>query len=115
MTQDLTQITTPFGLLDVETQNALKAAFLDGKEIQFYTYEGFWKTMGRNPIWSKIATYRVKPAPVTVSTWCNVYPWGVACSCATREDADEFRGADRIAVLRIDNTDGELTFHKEDV
>ena len=113
MTQDLTKITTPFGLLAVEAQNALKAAFLDEKELQFYSNEGFWKTIGGDPLWSTGTTYRVKPAPVTVSMWSNVYPDGCGCSCDSRKMADRVASTRRIAVLRVDITDGEVTFHKE--
>lgn len=113
MTQDLTKITTPFGMLDGGTQNALKAAFLDEKELQFYGNEGFWKTIGGDPSWFKGTVYRVKPEPVTVSMWANVYPDGCGCSHDSRKMADRGASTRRIAVLRIDITDGEVTFHKE--
>ena len=113
MTQDLTKITTPFGLLDAETQQALKAAYADGHTIQNFITPGEWSDINYEPIWSIVSTYRVKPAPVTVSKWTNVYPWGVGCSYECRNRADKAASKRRLAVLRVDITDGKVTFHKE--
>lgn len=119
MTQDLTKITTPFGLLDVETQKALKAAFINGHTIQNFITPGEWNDINYEPIWSIISTYRVKPAPVTVSKWSNVYSRGVGGSYDSRKAADSAADSavsiKRLAVLRIDITDGEVTFHKEGI
>jgi hypothetical protein len=55
---DLTAIATPFGLLDRETQEALKAH--DGP-FEMYFGEGWveWNS----PEWGNTCVYRVKPAP----------------------------------------------------
>ena len=60
---DLTKITTPFGLLDAETQRALKS---HGGPWEFAAPENNWSWMtvgGSMPIWSRLKVYRVKPAP----------------------------------------------------
>lgn len=56
MTQDLTKITTPFGLLDAETQEALRA---HGGPYQWW--QGVWEDI--EPNWVGTMTYRVKPQP----------------------------------------------------
>jgi hypothetical protein len=55
---DLTAITTPFGLLDAATQEALRA---HGGPYEVFTPRGFETAM--ECAWSKTCTYRVKPAP----------------------------------------------------
>ena len=55
----LTAITTPFGLLDRETQEALKA---HGGPLQFLNFDGKWQTSDVMD-WYANSTYRVKPAP----------------------------------------------------
>ena len=57
---DLTKITTPFGLLDEETQEALRNC--DGP------WEVFWETQWRliqKPNWSSAFAYRQTPLPTT--------------------------------------------------
>lgn len=56
---DLTAITTPFGLLDRETQEALKA---HGGPYEIYGMFGLWEKRP-DPAWAVDCTYRVKPAP----------------------------------------------------
>lgn len=56
---DLTAITTPFGLLDRETQEALKA---HGGPWEFFDNSGSWDELDA-PAWQKNFTYRVKSAP----------------------------------------------------
>jgi hypothetical protein len=56
---DLTKITTPFGLLDTETQEALKA---HGGPYESYDLSWVWRAVGE-PSWQKHLAYRVKPAP----------------------------------------------------
>jgi hypothetical protein len=53
---DLTKITTPFGLLDKETQAALKAH--EG-EIEIYYYVNGWRVV--SPSFFITSTYRAKP------------------------------------------------------
>lgn len=57
---DLTKITTPFGLLDPETQAALKAH--DGP-IEIFDYYGEWGAVNRVNYWQENSTYRVKLTP----------------------------------------------------
>lgn len=60
--QDLTKITTPFGLLDKETQEALNS--YKGK-IQVYLGQKGWvdKYGALDPLWLDF-TYRAKPEPL---------------------------------------------------
>jgi hypothetical protein len=62
---DITAITTPFGLLDADTQKALKAH--DGP-IQRYSDDGEW-VPADNPYWYPGNAYRVKPAPPQPREW----------------------------------------------
>lgn len=55
---DLTKITTPFGLLDDETQKALKA---HGGPYEWYASIDGW--IEWSPNWDYPNTYRVKPSP----------------------------------------------------
>jgi hypothetical protein len=62
---DLTKITTPYGLLDKDTQEALKTAHSLGKTIQIFDILGKWSEVC-NPKFDVALAYRVKPEPVTV-------------------------------------------------
>ena len=69
---DLTNITTPFGLLNETTQEALK------------THEGPWEmydiggwTLNPKPMWSKCRVYRVKRMPVVVKQKVHQALWGI--------------------------------------
>ena len=116
MTQDLTQITTPFGLLDAETRSAIKAAFNDGKELQHYASCGYWADVTWVPYWSNGSTYRVKPETVTVSKWSNIYHSGIGGAYSSREDADIASSSlSALAVLRIDYTGDKVTAHIEEL
>jgi hypothetical protein len=55
---DLTKITTPFGLLDKETQERLKAHGGPYEMVQIDGWQ-FWDY----PTWTPYMTYRVKPKP----------------------------------------------------
>ncbi len=78
MTVDLTKITTPFGLLDAETQEALKA-----HGGPYECYYGEWEGLDW-PAWDWRTTYRVKPQPPKPRECWVVYhgasgdPWGGA-------------------------------------
>lgn len=62
MTIDLTNITSPFGLLDVETQAQLLAA--RKAKMRFEWYNGFgWVSHDLAPF-SKTGTYRLAPGQV---------------------------------------------------
>ena len=63
---DLTKIREPFGLLDDETQAALKA---HGGPYEMFSARG-WAEV--TPAWTKNLTYRAKPQPPRKT----VYPWG---------------------------------------
>ena len=56
---DLTKITTPFGLLDAGTQEALKA---HGGPWECYDIASNWASCPA-PAWVHSSTYRVKSAP----------------------------------------------------
>lgn len=62
---DLTAIKTPFGLLDRETQEALKA---HGGQYEYYDVWDAWET-SEAPVWVDRTTYRVKPAPPKPREW----------------------------------------------
>ncbi len=62
---DLTKITTPFGLLDAETQEALKA---HGGPWEYYSQDGDWRPMLGSP-GCLSDTCRVKPAPPKPREW----------------------------------------------
>lgn len=65
MTQDLTKITTPFGLLDAETQEALRAH--GGPYQTWYGDEIGWHD--HKPSWGGAYAYRVKPQPPKPREW----------------------------------------------
>ncbi|MDD9727200.1 hypothetical protein PVV74_17200 [Roseovarius sp. SK2] len=71
-TVDLTAITTPFGLLDEETQAALKE---HGGPYEFFHGDACWLSVAGSPLWVGATTYRAKPAPkvetVTVERFYN--------------------------------------------
>ncbi len=75
---DLTKIEKPFGLLDAQTQEALRA-WPHG--VEFFNNVGRWRD-ALAPDWSSGLTYRAKPAPVTPRVaYVNYYsdrvdPWG---------------------------------------
>ena len=64
---DLTKITTPFGLLDDETQAALMAYVNDGGAVQRYTAVGEWLDYDFEPEFYHNVTYRAKP--LTLPKW----------------------------------------------
>lgn len=72
-TPDLTSITTPFGLLDEPTQEALRA---HGGPYEAFGWVGF---VACDPQWKNTITYRVKPYPVrkTVRTEANMTDSGL--------------------------------------
>ena len=61
---DLTKITTPFGLLDAETQGAMKA---HGGPYEFWSGEGWNYTDYCNNDWA--IAHRVKPTPPKPREW----------------------------------------------
>lgn len=71
---DLTTITTPYGLLDADTQKALREH--EGV-IEVYYRDGLWRSIS-DPEWSLPCTYRVRPEPPKPREWwikdCIAYP-----------------------------------------
>lgn len=70
---DLTKITTPFGLLDAETQEALRA---HGGPYECWFVEE-WEEL-ECPGWDWMRVYRVKPQPPKPREWwivggCEAY------------------------------------------
>jgi hypothetical protein len=63
---DLTQITTPFGLLDAETREALEA---HSGPIECYTLNGRWQELTWDFDWIDQHVYRVKPEPAKPREW----------------------------------------------
>jgi len=93
---DLYNITTPFGLLDAETQAALKAH--RGK-IEYYGCDGSWIFIP-SPAWLKYSVYRAKKKPLEF--WVNEYKncaFGLAYS--TKEKADHAGGASRTRCIHV--------------
>lgn len=74
--QDLTKITTPFGLLDKETQGALRSH--EGP-IEYYNGLNWGEVARKN--WSNTGTYRAKREPMTI--WVNEYECGTLGRCHT--------------------------------
>lgn len=76
---DLTAITTPFGLLDRETQEALKA---HGGPYERFTALGNWVDLDL-PEWVPGHAYRVKTAPPKPrERWLRIGPNGEFITCA---------------------------------
>lgn len=69
---DLTKITTPFGLLDPETQEALKA---HGGPYEYYSLQGWFPASFAISL-SPHLVFRVKPQPLTKPSidWSHVAP-----------------------------------------
>jgi hypothetical protein len=59
---DLTKLTTPFALLNAETQNALENHI---GQLEFCNAgtEWEWFPVAGKPLWCRSNVYRVKPAP----------------------------------------------------
>lgn len=66
------KLTTPFGLLDKETQDALRA-WPHGCEV--YNFREAWLEVN-NPSWVDAHTYRARPAPAVPDSidWTHVAP-----------------------------------------
>ena len=67
MFDDLTKVNVPFGLLDRDTQEALKA---HGGPWEYFGCAGEWfDVMDNDPLWTSELAYRVKPAPPKPRGW----------------------------------------------
>ena len=94
--QDLTKITTPFGLLDEETRKALRE--YEG-DVELYLSDGWLaKSM---PTWFSHFVYRAKPQPPKPREWwLNVY--GNGCHAhRTQEQADYLAATNRLACVHV--------------
>jgi hypothetical protein len=69
----------------------------------------------KNPRWDGSVIYRGKPAPVVTSKWFNIYPDDCNYKYSSRADADNYAAPYRIAVLRIDTSNGVSTAHLEEL
>lgn len=97
---DLTKITTPYGLLDAETQEALRSTGYSSETIESYTAYGRWE-QNDDPSWHRHIVYRVKPQPPKPREWwANVYNTGPGNLHTTRAKADEVGGG-RIECIRV--------------
>lgn len=84
---DLTAITTPFGLLDETTREALMAH--GGPWEVFTTFGwGFWG--GDRLAWTDDRTYRVKPQPPSPREW-----WVTGGNCLWDTYAEAYNACDR--------------------
>ena len=63
---DLTKITTPYGLLDADTQKALRE---HGGPYEEWTGEKEWLVIERATHFRNKAVYRVKPQPPKPREW----------------------------------------------
>ena len=61
---DLTKITSAFGLLDEETQTALRKHYEKGGVIEYYNSHGKWEKLD-SPMWGKTAIYRAGPVDLS--------------------------------------------------
>ena len=89
---ELTKIDKPFGLLDPETQRALKA--YEG-DVEVYLSHG-WVTS--TAVWCSRLVYRAKPQPR--EWWLNVYE-GATTAYDTKAQADRKATPTRLACVRV--------------
>ena len=101
---DLTKITTPFGLLDEETQRALKEC---GGPWELLGDDGWFDT--GTPLFAGGNTYRQKPQPREYVAWGVVRPDGDMCIVYQFEDmARNFaRGLDGYNVIKLTGRDDD--------
>lgn len=115
---DITQNTTPHGLLreiDPEAAAALEA-WPHGVEFWSMMHGGKW--VSARPEWDETTVYRAIPAPKRVVRWVNLYIREIGDAWPTRKQANDSRtNAECIAVLRIEQAEGgsNVTVTVEDV
>jgi len=100
---DLTQITCPFGMLDDDTQERLKAC----DEVEFFRSNG-WYHIGANEMsFTLFYTYRAKPKPKRLVSWVQWDDtWG-SFAAETLGEAKEVQRNDGGYIYRISrNEDG---------
>lgn len=82
------------------------AAFAEGKTVQ-QKVSGAWFDLDGPCFNADLFTYRVKPEPILVTGWMNVYPtvvpgcFGTSNIVASRADADRLASPERIACIHI--------------
>ena len=82
--EDLTQITCPFGMLDDDTQERLRAC----DEVEFFRSNG-WYHIGANEMsFTLFYTYRAKPQPKRLVTWVHWDEDDAVC-CETHKEANQ--------------------------
>lgn len=95
---DLTAITAPFGLLDRETQEALKA---HGGPYEIYEDRGWCGWIGPLGDYPS-AVMRVKPAPQKPREWWLVRrPDGVIGAYQSFEDADNIASMSCFPIIHV--------------
>jgi len=96
---DLTKIEKPFGLLDAETQAAMREYNISGGKVEVFTDYGWQSAPG--PAWVLTSTYRVKPLPPPlIEGWVNVYEGSLGGIHKTREAAIS-RSGDAIRTVLV--------------
>jgi hypothetical protein len=98
MFDDLTEVNVPFGLLDAETQAALKA---HGGPYQLW--EGtHWATRSDKPVFDGWYTYRVKPQPPKPREWWLTSCGGYLHTFADLAAAETYRDCNRnVSIIHV--------------
>jgi hypothetical protein len=102
---DLTKITTPFGLLDAQTQQALRDHLAAGGEVEVFN-NGWHKVVGADFYFGSPVTYRAKPKPKPLEFWVNEYLDSNGAKVLrnvhpTKQDADKAALSGRIRCIRM--------------
>ena len=113
MTIDLTTITTPFGLLDDETQAQLRAAKKAGMRLEYYDGLG-WASY--NPTYfSQTATYRLppgqvwpKPEPKREVRYAHLLSNGSTMTLLNKCEDDQDNDPHIIARARVELVEGQF-------
>ena len=110
---DLTKIEKPFGLLDKETQEAIRS--LPRKSIQRYSSGGGWLVPTNGSFFWRHCVYRQKPEELTM----DVYPWdalrGDIMWCARDSNGTAYGYLTKPSVCNIYHTfdcDSEGEYHQ---
>lgn len=99
---DLTKIEKPFGLLDKETQDALKAHFEGVGVVQVYD-EGGWRETGM-PQWYDRHTYRAVPKKHKIKLFIHLYMNGMF---DVYPEPRPVNGAIAVKQIEVELTEGE--------
>jgi hypothetical protein len=101
---DLTKITTPFGLLDSQTQRALRDHLAAGGEVEVFANGWHEAVYADFSSLGSPVTYRAKSKPLEL--WVNEYLDSNGAKVLrnvhpTKQDADKAAGSDRIRCIRL--------------